>query len=178
MRYSLWFLSIWAWMLTLYFYRTAIIIYWAHFNKSFLFFYPTKRHLIIRWLHLKNFSKITFSSGLKNLLQRSLLVNKMQFQNIKANCIPYSIHCHIPQHHNEMDGRTPWCYSRWYSRCPPRRRIRWLDRKQIKKNPKITAKELALLSQKGLSTIRRRIAKLPHIQYVGSGYSGHWEIKK
>lgn len=66
-----------------------------------------KRHLIIRWLHLNNFSKITFSSGLKNLLQRSLLVNKMQFQNIKANCIPYSIHCHIPQHHNEMDGRTP-----------------------------------------------------------------------
>ena len=53
----------------------------------------------------------------------------------------------------------------------------WIE-KQIKKNPKITAKELALLSQKGLSTIRRRIAKLPHIQYVGSGYSGHWEIKK
>lgn len=53
----------------------------------------------------------------------------------------------------------------------------WIE-KQIRKNPKITAKELALLSQKGLSTIRRRIAKLPHIQYVGSGYSGHWEIKK
>lgn len=53
----------------------------------------------------------------------------------------------------------------------------WIE-KQIKKNPKIIAKELALLSQKGLSTIRRRIAKLPHIQYVESGYSGHWEIKK
>ena len=53
----------------------------------------------------------------------------------------------------------------------------WIE-KQIRKNPKITAKELALLSPKGLSTIRRRIAKLPHIQYVGSGYSGHWEIKK
>lgn len=53
----------------------------------------------------------------------------------------------------------------------------WIE-KQIKKNPKITAKELALLSQKGLSTIRRRIAKLPHIQYVGSGYSGQWIIKK
>ena len=47
----------------------------------------------------------------------------------------------------------------------------WIE-KQIRKNPKITAKELALLSQKGLSTIRRCIAKLPHIQYVGSGYSG------
>ncbi len=53
----------------------------------------------------------------------------------------------------------------------------WIE-KQIKKNPKITAKEVALLSQKGLSTIRRRITKLPQIQYVGSGYSGHWEIKK
>ena len=53
----------------------------------------------------------------------------------------------------------------------------WIE-KQIKKNPKITAKELALLSQKGLSTIRRRIAKLPHIQYVGSGYRGQWIIKK
>lgn len=53
----------------------------------------------------------------------------------------------------------------------------WIE-KQIRKNPKITAKELALLSQKGLSTIRRRIAKLPHIQYVGSGYSGQWIIKK
>lgn len=53
----------------------------------------------------------------------------------------------------------------------------WIE-KQIKKNPKITAKELALLSQKGLSTIKRHISKLPHIQYVGSGYSGHWEIKK
>ena len=53
----------------------------------------------------------------------------------------------------------------------------WIE-KQIRKNPKIIAKELALLSQKGLSTIKRHIAKLPHIQYVGSGYSGHWEIKK
>lgn len=53
----------------------------------------------------------------------------------------------------------------------------WIE-KQIRKNPKIIAKELALLSQKGLSTIRRRIAKLPHIQYVGSGYSGQWIIKK
>lgn len=53
----------------------------------------------------------------------------------------------------------------------------WIE-KQIKKNPKITAKELALLSQKGLNTIRRRIAKLPHIQYVGRGYSGQWIIKE
>ena len=25
-------------------------------------------------------------------------------------------------------------------------------------------------------TIHRHITKLPHIKYVGSGYSGHWEV--
>ena len=28
----------------------------------------------------------------------------------------------------------------------------------------------------GLRTIKRHIAKLTHTKYVGSGYSGHWEI--
>lgn len=43
----------------------------------------------------------------KELITKVSFSNKMQFQNIKANCIPSSIHCYIPQHHNEMDGRTP-----------------------------------------------------------------------
>lgn len=25
-------------------------------------------------------------------------------------------------------------------------------------------------------TIKRHIAKMPHIRYVGSGYSGYWEV--
>ena len=35
-----------------------------------------------------------------------------------------------------------------------------------------------MAKQKGVSsmTIKRHIAKMPHINYVGSGYSGHWEI--
>ena len=36
--------------------------------------------------------------------------------------------------------------------------------------------ELAKMSNKGLRTIKRHLAKLPHIRYVGSGYSGHWEV--
>ena len=51
----------------------------------------------------------------------------------------------------------------------------WIEA-QIKRNPKITTEELANLSNKGLRTIKRHIAKLSHIKYVGSGYSGHWEI--
>ena len=46
----------------------------------------------------------------------------------------------------------------------------------IKQNPKITREELAELLHVSVKTIGRRLAKLPHIKYVGSGYSGHWEI--
>ena len=46
----------------------------------------------------------------------------------------------------------------------------------IKQNPKITREELAALLHVSVKTIGRRLAKLPHIKYVGSGYSGHWEI--
>lgn len=53
----------------------------------------------------------------------------------------------------------------------------WIET-QIKKNPKVTTEELASLSNKGVATIKRHLAKLPHIKYVGSGYSGHWEIEK
>ena len=53
----------------------------------------------------------------------------------------------------------------------------WIE-EQIRKNPKITTEELARISKKGLRTIKRHIAKLTHIKYVGSGYSGHWEIEK
>ena len=52
---------------------------------------------------------------------------------------------------------------------------KWIEN-QIRENPQITTEELAQMSKKGLRTIKRHIAKMPHIRYVGSGYSGHWEI--
>lgn len=52
---------------------------------------------------------------------------------------------------------------------------KWIER-HIVDNPKITTEELAELSGKGLRTIKRHISKMPQIKYVGSGYSGHWEI--
>ena len=53
----------------------------------------------------------------------------------------------------------------------------WIE-EQIRKNPKTTTEELAKLSGKSVITIKRHITKLSHIKYVGSGYSGHWEIIK
>lgn len=47
---------------------------------------------------------------------------------------------------------------------------------EIRKNPQITTEELVQIANKGLATIKRHIAKLPDVRYVGSGYSGHWEI--
>jgi len=53
----------------------------------------------------------------------------------------------------------------------------WIET-QIRNNPKITTDELAKLSGFTSRTIKRHIIKLTHIKYVGSGYSGHWEIEK
>ena len=52
---------------------------------------------------------------------------------------------------------------------------KWIEG-QIRNNPAITTEELAKLSRKGVATIKRHISKLPHIKYVGGGYSGHWEV--
>ena len=51
----------------------------------------------------------------------------------------------------------------------------WIE-SQVKSNPKVTTEMLSALSGKNSKTIKRHIAKMPHIKYVGSGYSGHWEI--
>jgi len=53
----------------------------------------------------------------------------------------------------------------------------WIEY-QIATNPKITTGELAELSGKTSRTIKHHLVKLPHIRFVGSGYSGHWEIDK
>ena len=54
---------------------------------------------------------------------------------------------------------------------------KWIEY-QVAVYPKITTGELGQLSGKSVITIKRRIAKMPHIVYVGSGYSGHWEVRK
>ena len=53
---------------------------------------------------------------------------------------------------------------------------KWIEY-QVAVYPKITTEELALQIGVTSKTIKRRIAKMPHIVYVGSGYSGHWEVK-
>ena len=51
----------------------------------------------------------------------------------------------------------------------------WIT-EQIRKNLNITTKELGRLCGLNSKTIQRHINKLAHIEYVGSGYSGHWKI--
>ena len=46
----------------------------------------------------------------------------------------------------------------------------------IKDNPKITRGEMAQRLGVSIKTIGRHIAKMPNIRYIGSGYSGHWEV--
>ena len=51
----------------------------------------------------------------------------------------------------------------------------WIE-KQIRNNPQISTEDLAKLSNRSSKTIKRHLAKMPHIRYVGSGFSGHWEV--
>ena len=51
----------------------------------------------------------------------------------------------------------------------------WIE-EQIRINPKITTDELAKLSDKTSKTIKRHIAKMPHIKYIGRGNNGNWEV--
>lgn len=48
--------------------------------------------------------------------------------------------------------------------------------KLMRNNPKITREEIAKLLGVSPSTIKRRIGRMTNVHYVGSGYSGHWEI--
>ena len=46
----------------------------------------------------------------------------------------------------------------------------------IRKHPKVTKEELAKRLGCVPITIKRHLAKLPNVRYVGHGYSGHWEV--
>ena len=47
----------------------------------------------------------------------------------------------------------------------------------IQNNPKISRSEIAEQIGKSVKTIERRLAEMENIvKFIGSGYSGHWEI--
>ncbi|MCD8297371.1 MAG: hypothetical protein LUC88_07345 [Prevotella sp.] len=53
----------------------------------------------------------------------------------------------------------------------------WIERQEAI-YPKISTEELAVQSGRTAKTIKGHITKMPHIKYIGSGYSGHWEVKE
>ena len=48
----------------------------------------------------------------------------------------------------------------------------------IKRNNKISAKQLAENLGISIRTVRRKIKEMDNIEYIGHGYSGYWKIKK
>ena len=47
----------------------------------------------------------------------------------------------------------------------------------IEKNPRISTADMAKELGIGIATVKRKIKKMSNVSYIGSGYSGHWEIK-
>ena len=48
----------------------------------------------------------------------------------------------------------------------------------IKENSQISTSEIATKLGIGVRTVKKRIEQMTNVIYVGSGYSGHWEIKE
>ena len=48
----------------------------------------------------------------------------------------------------------------------------------IKNNNKISTQEIGNILEVSDKTIKRHIKNIDNIKYIGSGYSGHWEIIK
>lgn len=48
----------------------------------------------------------------------------------------------------------------------------------IKRNDTVTTEAIAHSLGVSSKTIKRHIKKMPEIKYIGSGYSGHWEVKE
>ena len=47
----------------------------------------------------------------------------------------------------------------------------------ILENPKVSRSEIAIKCGKSVKTIERRLGEMSDlVKFVGSGYSGHWEI--
>ena len=46
----------------------------------------------------------------------------------------------------------------------------------IRKNNKVSAEAIARELSVSSKTVKRHIEKMPNVKYVGSGFSGHWEI--
>lgn len=50
--------------------------------------------------------------------------------------------------------------------------------KMIKANPQVSTASMAKELGLGVATVKRKIKKMPNVSYIGSGYSGHWEVKE
>lgn len=48
--------------------------------------------------------------------------------------------------------------------------------KPIRENNKINTNSMAIVLGVSSKTIKRHIKEINNIRYIGSGYSGHWEI--
>ena len=46
----------------------------------------------------------------------------------------------------------------------------------IRKNNRVTAENIAAEIGVSSKTVKRHIKRMDYIKYIGSGYSGHWEI--
>ena len=48
--------------------------------------------------------------------------------------------------------------------------------KYVRRHSKVITEKLASMLGCAPKTVKRHLAKLPNVRYVGHGYSGHWDV--
>ena len=109
-----------------------------------------------------------YSAQIRELHYNTLCLNRLERANERANSVGRAI-IFIPVHEG--------CGDTVILNVPRGLDFdKWIE-EHIRQNPKITTAELAELNGKTSKTIKPHLAKMEHIRYVGSGYSGHREIE-
>ena len=114
------------------------------------------------------------STGIPTI-QEELLKNGSPRATIETNDERSFINVFIPIHEGCGDTVTLNVPQDVPQDVPQEELDSWIE-DQIRRNPSVSTQELGRMRNLSGKTIKRHIQAMPHIKYVGSGYSGHWEI--
>jgi len=104
----------------------------------------------------------------KNRLEKVLKIKKPAFHSDRSNFFVIMPNLNFSTQDGTQDGTQG------------NERVQLEDKLilMIRNNAKISIEKMSEAIGVSVRTIKRRIAEMPNVQFIGRGFSGHWEIKE
>ena len=114
-------------------------------------------------MHLQNYER-----DIKNGLEKVLKIKKPAFHSDRSNFFVIMPNLNFSTQDGTQDGTQG------------NERVQLEDKLilMIRNNAKISIEKMSEAIGVSVRTIKRRIAEMPNVQFIGRGFSGHWEIKE